>query len=192
MNAIIGMTELTKQEADNKQSVLENLEIIDSSANLLLRIINDVLDMSKIESGTMSLVQEPFDFKEESQRLAEVSHVMMAAKNQIFEFHTNVQHRSFIGDVTRVNRVILNLLNNAHKFTPAGGTIKVLIREKAAASGSIPMLEFVVSDTGIGIPKEKMNAIFEPFVQLENSAENEGTGLGLSIVKNIVETKNLN
>ena len=189
MNAIIGMTELTKQELDDKLKVRENLDIIDSSAKLLLRMINDILDMAQIESGNMTLARETFNCQMECQDVVEIAKVMFESKNQEFEVVKDFSNRYFVGDAVRLKRVILNLLNNAGKFTPNEGKIRLIAREKATENPKIAMLEFVISDNGIGIPKEKIKTIFEPFTQLDSDAKFQGTGLGLPIVKNIVEVK---
>lgn len=189
MNAIIGMTELSKREIDNKEKLMENLDVIDSSSRLLLGIINDVLDMSQIESGNMILVQETFDCFAECQNIIEMSQVMFGTKKQIFEVKKNFIHQFFVGDIVRLKRVMVNLLNNASKFSPEGGKIILTAEEEANLNPKFATLVFKVVDNGVGIPKDKIEVIFKPFEQLDTIARSQGTGLGLPIVKSIVETK---
>ena len=189
MNAIIGMTELTKREIDDKEKALENLSVIDSSSKLLLRMINNVLDMSQIESGNMVLAKETFDCQKECQNVVEMTAVMFAQKKQTLVTEKNMQHQFFVGDVVRLKRVLINLLNNASKFSPKGGQIKLTASEETNLNPQLTTLVFAVSDNGIGIAKDKLDSIFKPFEQLETEEKYLGTGLGLPIVKSIVEAK---
>ncbi|SDX30638.1 PAS domain-containing protein [Eubacterium barkeri] len=189
MNAILGTTELAMQELDDKAKVLESLSVINSSGKLLLSMINDLLDMSRIESGSLTLVRETFDGNLEYQNMIEMSKVMFEQKRQCFSSSKKFSHQYFMGDIIRLKRVVFNLLNNASKFTPNGGSVKLCAEEQKTANPKIAMLIFEISDSGIGIPQDKLDAIFEPFTQLDTEAKYQGTGLGLSIVKSIVETK---
>ncbi len=189
MNAIIGMTELSKREINDRGRLKENLETIDASSKLLLSIINDVLDMSQIESGTMAMAQETFDCQRECQNITEMAQVMFADKKQRFEVSNYFVHRFFRGDVILLKRVMVNLLNNASKFTPLGGTVIFKAIEETNLNPKFATLVFVVEDTGEGIPQDKLETVFQPFEQLETAAKEQGTGLGLSIVKSIVESK---
>lgn len=189
MNAIIGMTELAKQDIDNEEKVKADLAVIDNSSKLLLSIINDVLDMSQIESGNMVLAQEPFDGFEEEQNVLQIAKVMFEKKSQKFESMINFRSHYYIGDAVRLKRVVMNLLNNASKYTPAGGSITFTADEETHPNPQLTTLVFTVKDNGIGIPKDKLDSIFTPFEQLDTTVKYEGTGLGLPIVKNIVENQ---
>lgn len=187
MNAIIGMTELCKMEIDNREMVLNNISIIDNSTKLLLNIINDVLDMSKIESGRYEVNRIEFDCSTECKEIYDIANTMISSSNQKFIFRKNLRHNRFIGDVLSLKRIIMNLLTNAHKFTPDFGEISLIVEENATNNDNISVITFSVIDNGIGIPKDKINSIFEPFTQLETSSKYQGTGLGLPIVKNLIE-----
>ncbi|MDD2966003.1 MAG: PAS domain-containing protein [Desulfovibrionaceae bacterium] len=189
MNAIIGMTELSKKEIDDKQRVLENIEVIDSSSKLLLRIINNVLDMSQIESGTMVMATEPFDCDTECKDVVDMTAAVLAKKQQKLVVKNNITHRYVVGDVVRLKRVLLNLLNNASKFSPNNSEIRLEACEESNQNPQYITLIFSVSDSGIGIPKDKLEIIFQPFKQLETDEKYLGSGLGLPIVKSIVESK---
>ena len=189
MNAIIGMTELTKKEIDDKERILENIEVIASSSKLLLGIINDVLDMSQIESGNMVMAAEPFDCDKECKDVVDMTAAVLAQKQQKLVVKKNMAHTCFVGDVVRLKRVLLNLLNNASKFSPSGGEIRLEACEEPNQNPQYTTLVFSVSDSGIGIPKDKLETIFRPFEQLETDEKHLGTGLGLPIVKSIVESK---
>lgn len=191
MNAIVGMAEIAKEEMDNREKVKESLEIITSSSNHLLSLINDVLDMAKIESGNMVLTKEGFDLKEVIKRMKAMVMPMFLEKNQTFTVRLKLVHHRFMGDAMRLNRVLINLLNNASKFTPEGGKISLVFEEKEMLSPNVASILFSVKDNGIGIPKEKQQGIFEPFYREGISAINqiEGAGLGLAITKSIVDEK---
>ncbi len=188
MNAIIGMTELTKQEIGDTDKVMQNLSVIDSSSKHLMRIINDILDMSQIESGNLTLMKESFDCAVECKNVEEMAQVMFHEKKQQFTVEKQLTHRRFFGDIVRIKRILTNLLNNASKFTPEGGQIWLRIMEEGSANPSVSMLTFEVTDSGCGIPQNAMDVIFQPFYQV-NAGRGGGAGLGLSIVKSIVEAK---
>ncbi|MGB4985032.1 MAG: ATP-binding protein [Erysipelotrichaceae bacterium] len=187
MNAIIGMTALSKLDIDNKDKTKENLEIIDSSGKLLLNMINDLLDMAKVESGSMDSVKEVFDFDLEYKNVVELTSVIMIQKQQIFEKSKQLTNRYYIGDITRLKRVMINLLSNASKFTPIGGTIKIEVSEEMTNDPRKVVVVTKIIDSGIGIEEDKISTIFEPFMQLDTDYINLGTGLGLSIVRSIVQ-----
>lgn len=189
MNAIMGMTELAKQEIDHPDKVMESLTVIEQASQHLLNIINDILDMSLIESGNTGEIKEPFDLAAQIVSIQEIMAILLAEKKQSFQLTQSLHHKHYMGDAVRLKRVLLNLLNNASKFTAEGGAIKLEIEEKASTNPHISLVKFSVEDNGCGIPEDKLETIFTPFSRLENSMQSEGTGLGLSIVKGIIEAK---
>ena len=191
MNAIVGMTELAQLDPDNKKVVRESLAVISTSADHLLHLINDVLDMSKIESGNMIFACEPLQLTALTAALEKILSSMFHEKKQKFSIeYTSMHHDYFYGDTVRLNRVLINLLNNASKFTPVGGEVRLLITE---LPGTVQManLRFTVTDTGSGIAPDMLDSIFNPFVREGIASLNhiDGTGLGLSIVKNIIDAQ---
>lgn len=192
MNAIIGMTDLAIANRQDAKQIDESLTVIKSSSEHLLRLINDILDMSRIESGRMVLAKEPFNQKKEMDKLANRCKALAEKKHLHFEYKLDIRHNDCIGDLLRVTKVLENLLGNAIKFTPEGGTVSLQITENTKKGGkAIGWYQYVVSDNGIGIDAESIEHIFEPFYRTESSmiSRTEGSGLGLSIVKNIVDYK---
>ena len=189
MNAIVGMTELAQQDIDDRERVMESLSVIATSSQHLLTIINDILDMSLIESGNMALSSEHFDLPTELQSVGEIAGVLFDAKGQRFELTQQLSHTQYTGDITHLKRVLLNLLNNAAKYTAEGGRIGLNVEEQASANPRISLMRFSVTDSGRGIPADKLDSIFEPFARIDETAPSEGTGLGLAIVKGIVEAR---
>lgn len=189
MNAIIGMTLLAKASLKEPDKIKKCLEKITVASNLLLGIINDVLDMSKIESGKLTLTDESFSINEMIDGVNTVIQPQCAAKNQ--EFHIeekNIVYRQLRGDLLRINQVLLNLLSNAVKFTPQGGEIYLSVEEfEIRDSGFIP-LQVTVRDTGTGISPEFLEKIFTPFEREQTSTVShiQGTGLGLAIAKSMI------
>ncbi|MBP5181729.1 MAG: response regulator [Lentisphaeria bacterium] len=191
MNAIIGFTRLAENHIDDTERVRDCLATIKQSSEHLLLLINDVLDMSRIESGRIVLNE-----KEES--LADILHgvqdIVLAevrAKRQSFFVDVaDVRDELIFCDRLYLNRVLLNLISNAIKYTPQGGTISVRIREVPGAKAGCGSFEFRVKDNGIGMSEEFLTTIFDPFTREENSTVSgiQGTGLGMTITKNIVET----
>ncbi len=137
----------------------------------------------------MVLAKENFNCETECQSIFKMTQVMFKEKNQHFEVKKEMEHRYFYGDIMRIKRVIINLLNNASKFTPPGGTITLTVSESPRANANVSMVTFAVTDSGRGIPEKELASIFKPFYQVESADSTRGTGLGLSIVKSIVETK---
>ena len=190
MNAIIGMTAIAGAHLDNRERLMDCLEKITSSSRLLLGLINEVLDMSKIESGRIVLAEESLELPDLVQNVVTMVQPQIELKQQNFKIHLNgLNHESVIGDMQRLQQLLLNLLSNAVKYTPDGGHILLEISEKPSAKKNTGCYEFVVSDTGIGMSKEFLKRIFEPFERADDeSIKNiQGTGLGMSICRNIVE-----
>lgn len=189
MNGIIGMEVIAMQNLDNTAKVEDCLKKISLSSRHLLSLINDVLDMAKIESGKVVLKREPFDFRIFLEGLGNIYCSQAAAKNVDFETTlTGTVDETLIGDSLRLNQVLSNLLSNALKFTQPGGTIRLKVSEASADNNTL-RLRFEVSDTGCGIAEKNFDKIFQSFEQ-ENAdvtSKYGGTGLGLSIVKRFTE-----
>ena len=188
MNAIIGMTAIALSALDNKERISDCLAKIGISARFLLSLINDILDMSRIESGRMSLAHEKFDFEEMINGLNSLFYPQAEEKG--LKFNTVIEGMTeelYIGDSLRLRQILLNILSNALKFTPEGGRIQFTIRQMSRGDKDA-WLRFTVSDTGIGMSKVFQKHLFESFEQ-ENpniSIKYGGTGLGLAICKNLV------
>lgn len=191
MNAIVGMTELALADRDNPAQIDESLAVIKSSSDHLLRLINEILDMSRIESGRLSLVKETFSHKEEFGIFISRTAAMAEKKNIALKSYCRVEHDTCVGDIVRLHQVMDNLAGNAIKFTPEGGTVTIGVEELPPKSEKIGFYRYVVADSGVGMDEEAIKHIFEPFYRSENSfvRRTEGTGLGLSIVKSIVDYK---
>ncbi|MBE6851206.1 MAG: response regulator [Ruminococcus sp.] len=190
MNAIIGFTALALTHIDNKERVYDYLRKISQSSNHLLSLINDVLDMSRIESGKMTLSEKPENL---SEIMCEIRNIMQAdihAKQLNFDMNVfDATDENIYCDKLRINQIFLNLLSNAVKFTANGGTISVQVHQKKASQKGYAAYEFCVRDTGIGMENEFISHIFEPFAQERPSTLSgiQGTGLGMAITKKIVD-----
>lgn len=191
LNAIISMTDFALQEKDVPKKVSYYLDIIRNSSNHLMRLINNVLDMTRIESGKLIIKQEPFDM---AVLLSDVTNIVRTDCNKkkitLYTETSSVEHTHLVGDKLNIQRILINLLSNAVKFTPEYGSIWFTIEENKSLRAETCSLRFVVEDTGFGIKKENLDSIFKPFVR-ENTSKTtnvEGTGLGLAITKNLIET----
>ncbi|MBO5055689.1 MAG: response regulator [Lachnospiraceae bacterium] len=195
MNAIMGMTTVAAMNIDDKERLKDCLNKITLSSRHLLALINDVLDMSKIESGKVTLFEEEFDMAKLVENLLAIIQPQIQEKNQQLKVNiSNITHEDVIGDSLHLQQVFVNIMGNAVKFTPEGGTISFSICEKPSRIQGSGCYEFIFEDTGIGMKEEFIKTIFEPFAR-ENSASHrniEGTGLGMSIANNIVEMMNGN
>ncbi len=191
MNGIIGMTDLALQTPLSAEQ-LDYLETVKSSATSLLTIINDVLDFSKIDAGKLVIAPQPFELLKFVDRIMHLL-ALRASEKQV-AFSQRIEDNVpiwVVGDEIRLGQVLINLLGNAIKFTPAGGKVELLVRALPHREVSQPMaveLVFIISDTGIGIAPEKLEKIFEAFVQADTSVTREfgGTGLGLTISRKLV------
>ncbi len=193
MNAIIGFTTLAASHIDRKDQVEEYLKKIMTSGNHLLNLINDILDMSHIESGKIQLEERPCNLSELLQGLRSIVQMDVDAKEQTLDIKTvNLRNERVCCDQLRVNQVLLNLLSNAIKYTQPGGSIHLRLTEKPVAAENCSCYEFVVQDTGIGMSKAFVSHIFEPFERERNSTISgiQGTGLGMAITKNVVDMMN--
>lgn len=188
MNGVIGMTDLLLETTDLDQEQREYVQMISKSGNTLLAIINDILDFSKIESGRAAVISESFSLANLVSETLDVFRLRAREKNldtEVF-IHPNVPD-ILNGDPTRLKQVLMNLIGNAVKFTERG-SVKIAVETLEQGFGNVHV-RFTVTDTGIGIPKDKLKYLFEPFAQLDNfmTRKSEGTGLGLAISKKIVE-----
>ncbi len=190
MNAIIGYTTLTTANLDDKERVKDYLSKIAQASDHLLALINDVLDMSRIESGKVTINERPEDLADILQGLRNIIQSDIHAKHQELYMDTvDITNEKIYCDRLRLNQILLNLTSNAIKFTPAGGTVSVQVTQKPSQSPDRGIYEFRVSDTGIGMNPEFARTVFDPFTREQTSTVNgiQGTGLGMSITKNIVD-----
>lgn len=189
MNAIIGMSTIGQLKIDDKKIMKDCFQKIDASSKFLLSLINDILDMSKIETDKMDIAHEPFDFLNFLNEVNQIIYPQTEDKNIFYEMrHHEPLESQYIGDPLRMKQILMNLLSNSLKFTPPNGSIFIDIQEKNRTNG-YAYLQFAVSDTGYGMSEEFMERIFQPFEQESpDSARNKvGSGLGLSIVYNLVQ-----
>ena len=187
MNAIVGLADLTETIPSLPEKAQINLTKIKTSSRYLLSLINDILDMSRIESGKMELEQNPFSL---NVLLCDIESMLTAEAERrelTFRVEKNLQDDVFIGDTVRLRQVILNLLSNAFKFTPSGGTVWLRVTEPSFTETTGNILVQVI-DTGIGISEENQKRIFRSFEQVgPNATKCQGTGLGLAISRNIIK-----
>ena len=191
LNAIVGMTALARKVKDNPQKTAQYLERITESSKLLMSIINDVLDMSAIESQKMKISQQPFDFKALLTTISETYYAQCRQKNVLFSMQLDhVKKEVLVGDSLRVNQILLNLLSNAYKFTEPGGKITVTVKERLSdPEHKKVFMSFSVTDTGCGMSKELQARLFGAFEQESavTALKHGGSGLGLAITKNLVD-----
>ena len=191
MNAIIGMTSLIRYDAGDKGKVIEYADKIDTSSQHLLGIINDVLDMSKIEAGKTVFKYSDFSIAEFIQELDTIFHSQIYEKKQTFTItKENIQHEWVNGDRVHLMQIFSNLLSNAIKYTQEGGEIQLLAEECESNSSVYAKYRFLVSDNGMGMAADFKDMIFDTFTREENSMTNkiQGTGLGMAITKNLVDS----
>ena len=190
MNAIIGYTGLAAGHIDNKQQVKDYLSKIAQSSSHLLSLINDVLDMSRIESGKMNLEEKPESLSEIMHGLRDIVQSDIRSKQHDFFIDTvGVNDENVLCDKLRLNQVLLNVISNAIKYTAPGGIISMRITEKCVNSADYATYEFRIKDNGIGMDKEFIKKIFDPFTRVNSTTVSgiQGTGLGMAITKNIVD-----
>lgn len=193
MNAIVGFTTLALNHIERQEQVQEYLKKIMASGNHLLSLINDILDMSRIESGKMRLEETPCRLPDILHGLRSILQAEIRAKQlELYMDAVDVKNEEIFCDKLRLNQVLLNLLSNSVKYTGAGGIVSVRIIEKAGAPEGCASYEFHIKDTGIGMSEEFITHIFEPFEREKNSTLSgiPGTGLGMAITKNIVDMMN--
>ena len=188
MNAIVGLTTLMENELDQPEKLAEHLHKLESSGQLLLGIINNILDMSRIESGKTTLSVEPMHLSQQLDQLSTMIRAQASEKAQTFTVSTHLRHENLLADPTRLNQVLMNILSNAVKYTPRGGHIRFEV-EELPRNEHYAKYRFVVQDDGIGMSEAYQKILFDPFTREERSGTNkvQGTGLGMAITKNIVD-----
>ena len=188
MNAIIGITTLMKNELHETEKLAEHLGKLESSSQLLLGIINDILDMSRIESGKTPLSIEKMNLPQQLSQLDGMIRQQAGQRSQTFTVETHVQHENVLADPNRLNQVLMNVLSNAVKYTPTGGHIRFEV-EELPRNEHYARYRFIVQDDGIGMSEGFQKTLFDPFTREEKSGTNkvQGTGLGMAITKSIVD-----
>lgn len=190
MNAIIGFTALAQTHIDHTEQVQDYLTKINTSSTHLLSLINDILDMSRIESGSVKLDEKPVHIPELLHDLRNMIQGMINAKQLSLYIDTqDVKNEDVITDKLRLNQVLINIVGNAIKFTPAGGDIIIRLEEKPCAQKGYTTYEFTIKGSGIGMSSEFLGHVFDTFAREQSStvSDIQGTGLGMSITKNIVD-----
>lgn len=190
MNAIISFTNLAIAHFDDKETVKEYLENIATSGKHLMSLINSVLDMSRIESGKIKLMENSCDVCTLVEEIYNIIAADIKTKTLTYEMnYDEITHKNILCDSLRLNQVLINLLGNSIKYTKSGGKISFLVKENPLEDNTKAEYEFVVSDDGVGMSKEFLKSLFDPFEREETSTNSgvQGTGLGMAITKNIVE-----
>ena len=193
MNAVIGLTAIAGANINNQDKVVECLGKITKSSRHLLGLINEVLDMARIESGKMSLVEEDFSLPELVDNLLTLTKPAIDEHKHNLEVQIeHIEHEAVCGDSLRIQQVFVNLMGNAIKYTPDGGDITFSIKEKPNGFSELGCYEFSISDNGIGMTPEFQKIMFEPFSRADDhrTTKVQGTGLGMAIAKNIVNLMN--
>ncbi len=190
MNAIIGLTRIADDNIDDPLRVKQCLTRIMTSSRHLLSLINDVLDMNKIESGKTTLTEERFSLPDLLSELITIVHPQSAEKHLHADVIINdIHHEQLLGDSMRLRQILLNLISNAIKYTNEGGFVRLIVTEDTPTVNGVANMQFVVEDNGIGMEEEFLQYVFEPFERERNDTTNftEGTGLGMAITKTLVE-----
>ncbi len=193
MNALIGFSTIAVSHIDNRDQVLDCLQKVLSSSNHLLNLINDILDMSRIESGKVQIKEQECNISEQMHNLVNIIQPQIKAKQlELFIDTFEVTNENVIADPLKLNQVFINLLSNAVKYTPAGGTVSFRIMQKTTFRHGYGDYTFIIKDNGIGMSPEFVQHIFEPFERESTVTQSgiQGTGLGMAITKNIVEMMN--
>ena len=189
MNAIVGMTELARLHVDEEEKIRDYLEKIASSGAHLLSLINEVLDVSKIESGAAELAERELDLRSLVMNAVEIVRIPMDNKHQTLSVHIDKElYPHVTGDEMRLKQVLVNILENASKYTGENGRISISLSEIKPLDQHAGTYRFVIEDTGSGMKPEYLKHIFEPFSRADDSRTSKipGTGLGMTIVKNII------
>ncbi len=189
MNGIIGMTAIAVKNLDDKERVADCLHKITESSNHLLSLINEILDMNKIESGKVELQEEEFSLAELIDGTLAMTRPQIQAHGHTFRINiVNVEHEQVIGDSHRIQQVFVNIMSNAIKYTPDGGNISLCVSEHPTQTPDLGHFEFVFEDNGYGMTEEFQKHLFEPFARANDkrTARIQGTGLGMAITRNIV------
>ena len=190
MNAIIGFTDLASMNINNAEKALDYLQKIQTSSKHLLSLINDVLDMSRIESGKVQIKEAPVSFEEIIEDIKSLvqDDTEIHGQDLLLDI-SKVQDKNIWCDKLRLNQILLNCISNSVKFTPKGGTVSLAVRQIPCPKSGYGSYQFVISDTGIGMSAEFLSHVFEPFERERTSTVSgiQGTGLGMSITKNLVD-----
>lgn len=187
MNAIVGLSDLTGMLEDVPGDVRDNLSKIRASSHYLLDLINDILDMSRIDSGMLSVASESFSLKRTLEEVNAMMESEAGRRGLVFTLEDGARHADLVGDAIRLRQVLINLLSNAFKFTPSGGNVTLRVTETAGCEANATF-RFEVIDSGTGISQEDQERIFDAFEQVgPNLSKSQGTGLGLPISRNIVQ-----
>ncbi len=190
MNAIIGFLALMKTDVDNPEVILDYVGRIEAASQHLLGLINDVLDMNKIESGSTSLSISEMDMATVIEEINTIIRPQAKEKHQSFDiFAPHMKHEHLIGDKMRINQVLINLLSNAVKYTPEGGAIQLRVEEMSQVVDHYSRVRFTVSDNGLGMSEDYQKVLFDPFTREKTKTVHEiqGTGLGMAITKSLVD-----
>lgn len=190
MNAIVGLSTLLQRDAENPDKVREHIKKITASSRHLLGLINDILDMSKIQNGKTTLSVAEINLADLIDELGIIIRPQAKAKQQSFEISVcDIQSEHLMGDKLRINQVLLNILSNAVKYTPEGGSVELAIQQLPQKTRNYAHFQFIVKDNGIGMSEDYLNRIFEPFSRVEDNADDmlRGAGLGMAITKNLVD-----
>ena len=193
MNAIVGLTAIAGANIDNKARVMECLRKITKSSRHLLGLVNEVLDMARIESGRMSLSEEDFSLPELVDNLVTLTKPSIDEHKHALEVHVrHIEHEAVCGDSLKIQQLFVNLLSNAIKYTPDGGNITFSIEEKPNGFSELGCYEFIIEDNGLGMSPEFQKIMFEPFSRADDQRTTriQGTGLGMAITRNIVNLMN--
>lgn len=188
MNAIIGITALALDETDNPKATEENLTKINSASHFLLGLINDILDMTKIEDGSVELSRELYHYDDFIGNLRTMFEPLCRKRDQTLHIRKTTEIPSVMTDKVRLNQIFFNIMSNAVKYTPRGGSVSYY-EENIVKNENILSVDFIIEDTGVGMSEEFQKKMFQPFAQESNemTAEVQGTGLGLSITKSLTE-----
>ena len=190
MNAIIGYTNIANSHLHDSQKVRESLDKIGSSSHFLLSLINDILDISKIESGKMQLNCGPCNLGDIFRRIEDITALQARSKSLVISYqHDSIRHYKVNADEVRLEQIMINIISNAIKYTPKGQKVDLIAEEESLSDGNKNKYRFIIRDTGIGISEEYLPYIFESFTREQNTLTNnvQGTGLGLAITAKIVE-----
>lgn len=190
MNAIIGYTNIANTHLHDIQKVRESLDKIGSSSHFLLSLINDILDISKIESGKMQLSYAPCDLGDIFHRIEDITALQAKNKSLVISYqHEKIRHYQVSADEVRLEQIMINIISNAIKYTPRGNRVDLIAEEESLSSNGKNRYRFIVRDTGIGISEDYLPHIFESFTREQSTTTNrvQGTGLGLAITAKIVE-----
>ena len=193
MNAIVGLTAIAGANIESQDRVVECLGKITKSSRHLLGLINEVLDMARIESGRMSLAEEDFSLPELVDNLLTLTKPAIDEHHHQLEVHVeHIEHEAVCGDSLRIQQIFVNLMSNAVKYTPDGGNITLTIKEKPNGFSELGCYEFSIEDNGIGMTPEFQKIMFEPFSRADDhrTTKVQGTGLGMAIARNIVNLMN--